>query len=36
MAFAWRAWMPTFSGAALVAAGAGALLWTLLAGAASA
>ena len=29
--FAWRAWMPTFTGAALVAAGAGALLWTLLA-----
>ena len=30
--FAWRAWMPTFTGAALVAAGAGALLWALLAG----
>ena len=34
--FAWRAWMPTFTGAALVAAGAGALLWALLAGDASA
>ena len=32
IAFAWRAWMPTFTGAALVAAGAGALLWSLLAG----
>ena len=32
MAFAWRAWMPTFSGAALIAAGAGALLWAALAG----
>ncbi len=31
LAFAWRAWMPTFTGAALVAAGAGALLWALLA-----
>jgi len=30
--FAWRAWMPTFTGAALVAAGAGGLLWALLAG----
>jgi hypothetical protein len=34
--FAWRAWMPTFTGAALVAVGAGALLWTLLAADASA
>jgi hypothetical protein len=32
MAFAWRAWMPTFTGAALVATGAGTLLWTLLPG----
>ena len=31
LAFAWRAWMPTFTGAALVAAGAGALLWAVLA-----
>jgi hypothetical protein len=31
MAFAWRAWMPTFTGAALIAAGAGALLWAVLA-----
>jgi len=30
LAFAWRAWMPTFTGAALIAAGAGALLWTVL------
>jgi hypothetical protein len=30
LAFAWRAWMPTFTGAALIAAGAGALLWALL------
>ena len=36
MTFAWRAWMPTFTGAALVAAGAGALLWALLAGDATA
>jgi hypothetical protein len=36
MTFAWRAWMPTFTGAALVAAGTGALLWALLAGDASA
>ena len=36
MTFAWRAWMPTFTGAALVAAGAGALLWAVLAGDASA
>jgi hypothetical protein len=36
MTFAWRAWMPTFTGAALVAAGAGALLWAMLAGDASA
>jgi hypothetical protein len=35
MTFAWRAWMPTFTGAALVAAGAGALLWAVLAGDAS-
>ena len=32
LTFAWRVWMPTFTGAALIAAGAGALLWTLLAG----
>jgi hypothetical protein len=31
LAFAWRATMETFSDASLVAAGAGALLWTLLA-----
>jgi hypothetical protein len=31
LAFAWRAWMPTFTGAALIATGAGALLWALLA-----
>jgi hypothetical protein len=31
LAFAWRAWMPTFTGAALIAGGAGALLWALLA-----
>ncbi|MEZ5125273.1 MAG: hypothetical protein R2826_03355 [Thermoleophilia bacterium] len=31
MVFAWRAWMPTFTGVALLAAGAGALLWALLA-----
>jgi hypothetical protein len=31
LAFAWRAWMPTFTGAALIAAGAGALLWAVLA-----
>ena len=31
LAFAWRAWMPTFTGAALLAAGAGALLWAVLA-----
>jgi len=31
MAFAWRPTMPSFSDAAFVAAGAGALLWTLLA-----
>jgi hypothetical protein len=31
LAFAWRAWMPTFAGAALIAVGAGALLWALLA-----
>jgi hypothetical protein len=36
MAFAWRAWMPTFTGAALIAAGAGALLWATLAGEAGA
>ena len=32
LAFAWRVWMPTFTGAALIAAGAGALLWAALAG----
>jgi hypothetical protein len=31
ISFAWRATMPTFTGASLVAAGTGALLWTLLA-----
>ncbi len=31
IAFAWRATMPTFSDASLIAAGAGALLWTMLA-----
>jgi hypothetical protein len=31
LVFAWRATMPTFTDASLVAAGAGALLWTLLA-----
>jgi hypothetical protein len=31
MLFAWRATMPTFTDASLVAAGTGALLWTLLA-----
>ncbi len=31
LTFAWRTWMPTFTGAALVAAGAGALLWAVLA-----
>jgi hypothetical protein len=31
LTFAWRSWMPTFTGAALVAAGAGALLWAVLA-----
>lgn len=31
LAFAWRATMETFTDASLVAAGAGALLWTLLA-----
>ena len=31
LVFAGRAWMPTFAGAALLAAGAGALLWALLA-----
>ncbi len=36
LTFAWRAWMPTFTGAALVAVGAGALLWAVLAGDASA
>lgn len=33
--FAWRATMPTFTGASLIAAGAGALLWSMLAGEAS-
>jgi hypothetical protein len=28
--FAWREWMPTFAEASLIAAGTGALLWTLL------
>ena len=36
MVFAWRATMPTFTDASLIAAGAGALLWTLLAVEASA
>src|SRR5664280_3153174 len=31
LAFAWRATMPTFTDASLIAAGAGALLWTMLA-----
>lgn len=31
LAFAWRATMPTFTDAALIAAGAGSLLWALLA-----
>jgi hypothetical protein len=31
LAFAWRATMPTFTDAALIAAGGGALLWTILA-----
>ena len=31
LAFAWRATMPTFTDASLIAAGAGALLWALLA-----
>jgi hypothetical protein len=31
LAFAWRATMPTFTDASLVAAGAGALLWAMLA-----
>ena len=34
--FAWRDTMPTFTGASLVAAGTGALLWTVLAGEAGA
>ena len=34
--FAWRATMPTFTDASLVAAGTGALLWTMLAGEAGA
>jgi hypothetical protein len=32
--FAWRDYLPTFTDASLIAAGTGALLWTLLAGAA--
>ncbi len=36
LVFAWRATMPTFTDASLVAAGVGALLWTLLATDASA
>src|SRR5438067_4676528 len=31
MAFAWRDYMPTFTDASLIAAGAGTLLWALLA-----
>lgn len=31
LVFAWRATMPTFTDASLIAAGAGALLWTMLA-----
>jgi hypothetical protein len=34
--FAWRDYMPTFTDASLIAAGAGALLWALLAGEATA
>jgi hypothetical protein len=34
--FAWRDYMPTFTDAALIAAGTGALLWALLAGEAAA
>jgi hypothetical protein len=34
--FAWRDYMPTFTDASLIAAGTGALLWTLLAGEATA
>jgi hypothetical protein len=33
--FAWRDYMPTFTDASLIAAGTGALLWALLAGAAA-
>ena len=36
IAFAWRATMPTFTDASLIAAGTGALLWTMLATEASA
>jgi hypothetical protein len=36
MEFAWRDYMPTFADASLIAAGAGALLWALLAADASA
>jgi len=32
LVFAWRDYMPTFTDASLIAAGTGALLWTLLAG----
>jgi hypothetical protein len=35
LAFAWRATMPTFTDASLIAAGAGALLWAMLAAEAS-
>jgi hypothetical protein len=34
--FAWRDYMPTFTGASLIAAGTGALLWAVLAGHATA
>src|SRR6266550_1625160 len=36
LAFAWRDYMPTFTDASLIAAGSGALLWTVLAADASA
>ena len=36
LVFAWRDYMPTFTDASLIAAGAGALLWAVLAGEASA
>jgi hypothetical protein len=36
LAFAWRDYMPTFTDASLIAAGSGALLWTMLASESSA